>query len=104
MQGGVQAEGTLLCPAEESMRRAAGRQQRVGSAPERREAEAAERPAPAPGERLFPDSPVFKRWGDGLSGAQQAEAQRLFQTFGYNAYLSQRLRLDRPIPDTRHPR
>lgn len=79
-------------------------QESVGSTAERGEAQAGEREKHKPGEKLFPDSPIFKQWGAGLSEAQQREAQRLFQAFGYNVYLSRWLPLDRPIPDTRDPR
>ncbi|XP_058413592.1 probable polypeptide N-acetylgalactosaminyltransferase 8 [Diceros bicornis minor] len=57
-----------------------------------------------PQKALFPDSQLFKRWGEGLSEAQQKEAQDLFQKFGYNVYLSNQLPLDRAIPDTRDSR
>ncbi|KAI4586238.1 hypothetical protein MJG53_004025 [Ovis ammon polii x Ovis aries] len=50
---------------------------------------------------LFPDSELFKKWGRDLSEAQQKEAEDLFQKFGYNVYLSDRLPLDRTLPDTR---
>ncbi|XP_040089447.1 probable polypeptide N-acetylgalactosaminyltransferase 8 [Oryx dammah] len=53
---------------------------------------------------LFPDSELFKKWGRDLSEAQQKEAEDLFQKFGYNVYLSDRLPLDRTLPDTRDSR
>ncbi|XP_062970908.1 probable polypeptide N-acetylgalactosaminyltransferase 8 [Cynocephalus volans] len=54
--------------------------------------------------KLFPNSQLFKQWGEDLSEAQQKVAQDLFQKFGYNAYLSNQLPLNRTIPDTRHSR
>ncbi|XP_055250673.1 probable polypeptide N-acetylgalactosaminyltransferase 8 isoform X3 [Moschus berezovskii] len=53
---------------------------------------------------LFPDSELFRKWGRDLSEAQQKEAEDLFQKFGYNVYLSDRLPLNRTIPDTRDSR
>ncbi|CAM2097508.1 unnamed protein product [Caretta caretta] len=53
--------------------------------------------------KLFPDSRLFKRWGADLTEEQQTTAQDLFTKYGYNVYLSDRLPLDRPIPDTRYP-
>uniref|UniRef100_A0A674JEQ7 Polypeptide N-acetylgalactosaminyltransferase n=1 Tax=Terrapene triunguis TaxID=2587831 RepID=A0A674JEQ7_9SAUR len=53
--------------------------------------------------KLFPDSHLFKRWGADLTEEQQTTAQDLFTKYGYNVYLSDRLPLDRPIPDTRYP-
>uniref|UniRef100_A0A8C4VL52 Polypeptide N-acetylgalactosaminyltransferase n=1 Tax=Gopherus evgoodei TaxID=1825980 RepID=A0A8C4VL52_9SAUR len=53
--------------------------------------------------KLFPDSKLFKRWGADLTEEQQTTAQDLFTKYGYNVYLSDRLPLDRPIPDTRYP-
>uniref|UniRef100_A0A3Q3VL27 Polypeptide N-acetylgalactosaminyltransferase n=1 Tax=Mola mola TaxID=94237 RepID=A0A3Q3VL27_MOLML len=54
--------------------------------------------------KLFPNSPLFKEWGGGLSEEEQREAQTLFQSYGYNVFLSDRLPLDRALPDTREPR
>ncbi|XP_036066216.1 probable polypeptide N-acetylgalactosaminyltransferase 8 [Oryzias melastigma] len=54
--------------------------------------------------KLHPKSPLFSQWGDHLSEEDQEEAQTLFQRFGYNAFLSDRLPLSREIPDTRPPR
>uniref|UniRef100_A0A8C6WGI9 Polypeptide N-acetylgalactosaminyltransferase n=1 Tax=Neogobius melanostomus TaxID=47308 RepID=A0A8C6WGI9_9GOBI len=41
------------------------------------------------------------KWGTNLSEEEQKEAQTLFQLYGYNVYLSDRLPLDRALPDTR---
>uniref|UniRef100_A0A672ZI81 Polypeptide N-acetylgalactosaminyltransferase n=1 Tax=Sphaeramia orbicularis TaxID=375764 RepID=A0A672ZI81_9TELE len=41
------------------------------------------------------------KWGDGLSEEEQKEAEQLFQKYGYNAFVSDRLPLNREIPDTR---
>ncbi|ELV09160.1 putative polypeptide N-acetylgalactosaminyltransferase 8 [Tupaia chinensis] len=57
-----------------------------------------------PQKKLFPHSQLFKQWGDDLSEAEQQKAQDLFEKFGYNVYLSDRLPLNRTIPDTRDSR
>jgi len=51
--------------------------------------------------KMYPNSALFTKWGDGLSEAEQKEAETLFQSYGYNAFLSDRLPLNREIPDTR---
>uniref|UniRef100_A0A3B3HTF1 Polypeptide N-acetylgalactosaminyltransferase n=1 Tax=Oryzias latipes TaxID=8090 RepID=A0A3B3HTF1_ORYLA len=43
-------------------------------------------------------------WGDHLSEEEQKEAESLFKNYGYNAYLSDRLPLNREMPDTRPSR
>ncbi|XP_036376383.1 probable polypeptide N-acetylgalactosaminyltransferase 8 [Megalops cyprinoides] len=53
---------------------------------------------------LFPQSPLFKKWGENLSHGDQKEAEALFKKYGYNVFLSDRLPLDRQIMDTRDPR
>lgn len=53
---------------------------------------------------LFPDSALFKGWGKSLSEEDQREAETLFKKYGYNVFLSDRLPLDRTLPDTREPR
>uniref|UniRef100_A0A3Q4HGK1 Polypeptide N-acetylgalactosaminyltransferase 8 n=1 Tax=Neolamprologus brichardi TaxID=32507 RepID=A0A3Q4HGK1_NEOBR len=55
-------------------------------------------------EKLFPNSVLFKEWGANLSEDDQREAQSLYEKYGYNVFLSDRLPLDRPLPDTRDPR
>ncbi len=51
--------------------------------------------------KLYPNSALFSKWGDGLSEEEQKEAEELFLRYGYNAFLSDRLPLNREIPDTR---
>lgn len=54
--------------------------------------------------RLYPNSALFRKWGGELSEEEQKEAERLFQQYGYNVFLSDRLPLNREIPDTRPTR
>ncbi|XP_050567261.1 polypeptide N-acetylgalactosaminyltransferase 18 isoform X3 [Cygnus atratus] len=49
----------------------------------------------------FTDSSLFAHWGQGLSPENRRIALKQFQYYGYNAYLSDRLPLDRPLPDLR---
>ncbi|XP_016358624.1 probable polypeptide N-acetylgalactosaminyltransferase 8 [Sinocyclocheilus anshuiensis] len=51
--------------------------------------------------KLYPKSPLFSSWGAELTEEEQMEAERQFQEFGYNVFLSNRLPLNRTIPDTR---
>ncbi|XP_059181559.1 probable polypeptide N-acetylgalactosaminyltransferase 8 [Centropristis striata] len=51
--------------------------------------------------KLYPNSYLFRKWGEELSEEEQKEAEQLFQRYGYNAFLSDRLALNREIPDTR---
>ncbi|KAK2498155.1 hypothetical protein MC885_003514 [Smutsia gigantea] len=49
----------------------------------------------------FTDSSLFAHWGQELSPEGRRAALKQFQYYGYNAYLSDRLPLDRPLPDLR---
>uniref|UniRef100_A0A7N5K412 Polypeptide N-acetylgalactosaminyltransferase n=1 Tax=Ailuropoda melanoleuca TaxID=9646 RepID=A0A7N5K412_AILME len=49
----------------------------------------------------FTDSSLFAHWGQELSPEGRHMALKQFQYYGYNAYLSDRLPLDRPLPDLR---
>ncbi|PKU45348.1 polypeptide n-acetylgalactosaminyltransferase 18 isoform x1 [Limosa lapponica baueri] len=49
----------------------------------------------------FTDSSLFAHWGQELSPENRRIALKQFQYYGYNAYLSDRLPLDRPLPDLR---
>lgn len=51
--------------------------------------------------KVYPQSSLFTKWGDGLSEEEQREAQGLFELYGYNVFLSNQLPLDRKLPDTR---
>lgn len=76
-------------------------------APEEKKKDQAERAAQKAGKpkKLFPNSALFKEWGgENLSEDEQREAQALFEKYGYNVFLSDRLPLSRDLPDTRDPR
>uniref|UniRef100_A0A8C5QDC8 Polypeptide N-acetylgalactosaminyltransferase n=1 Tax=Leptobrachium leishanense TaxID=445787 RepID=A0A8C5QDC8_9ANUR len=49
----------------------------------------------------FMDSSLFAHWGQDLSPENRRAAFKQFQYYGYNAYLSDRLPLDRATPDLR---
>ncbi|XP_066524982.1 probable polypeptide N-acetylgalactosaminyltransferase 8 [Hoplias malabaricus] len=55
-------------------------------------------------ENLFPNSRLFKMWHPELSEGEQREAEELFQKYGYNVFLSDRIALDRVLPETRDHR
>lgn len=57
-----------------------------------------------PAKKLFPNSNLFKQWTVELSEDDQRKAEDLFQKYGYNAFLSDQLPLDRELPDTRDHR
>uniref|UniRef100_A0A673NMQ2 Polypeptide N-acetylgalactosaminyltransferase n=1 Tax=Sinocyclocheilus rhinocerous TaxID=307959 RepID=A0A673NMQ2_9TELE len=57
-----------------------------------------------PAKKLFPNSYFFKQWTVELSEDDQRKAEDLFQKYGYNAFLSDQLPLDRELPDTRDHR
>lgn len=54
--------------------------------------------------KLYPNSILFTNWGDDLTEEEQKEAENLFHLYGYNAFLSNRLPLDRKLPETRDKR
>ncbi|XP_077070699.1 putative polypeptide N-acetylgalactosaminyltransferase 8 [Siphateles boraxobius] len=54
--------------------------------------------------KLYPESYLFRSWGAELTEVEQMEAERQFQEFGYNVFLSNRLPVNRTIPDTRDHR
>ncbi|KAJ8261897.1 hypothetical protein GJAV_G00159700, partial [Gymnothorax javanicus] len=54
--------------------------------------------------KLFPNSALFTKWGAELSEEEQKEAEELYLRYGYNAFLSNKLPLNRQIPDTRDKR
>ncbi len=72
--------------------------------PEAKAQDQKEAPKKEKSTKLFPNSALFKEWGENLSEDDQREAQGLFENYGYNVYLSDRLPLDRALPDTRDPR
>ncbi|XP_072519678.1 probable polypeptide N-acetylgalactosaminyltransferase 8 [Salminus brasiliensis] len=51
--------------------------------------------------KLFPNSALFSKWGENLSEEEQKEAEQSFVHYGYNVFLSDRLPLNRSLPDTR---
>lgn len=54
--------------------------------------------------KLYPKSPLFRSWGAELTEEEQMEAERQFQDYGYNVFLSNKLPVNRTIPDTRDHR
>ncbi|XP_053576216.1 polypeptide N-acetylgalactosaminyltransferase 18 [Bombina bombina] len=66
--------------------------QHIQEAPQKPEENAAE---------PFTDSSLFAHWGQDLSSEDKRVALKQFQYYGYNAYLSDRLPLDRLLPDLR---
>lgn len=52
---------------------------------------------------LYPDSVLFKCWGEDLREEEQTVAQNLFLSYGYNVYLGDHLPPDQPIRVTRSP-
>ncbi|ELK02572.1 Putative polypeptide N-acetylgalactosaminyltransferase 8 [Pteropus alecto] len=82
------------------MKLAMRQQENVDNTPGRVEAKASETDNHKCREKLSPNSPLFKHWGEDLSETQQKKAQDLFWKFSYNVYLSNQLPLNRPIPDT----
>ncbi|XP_069048089.1 probable polypeptide N-acetylgalactosaminyltransferase 8 [Lepisosteus oculatus] len=53
--------------------------------------------------KLFPKSNLFEKWGDHLSEVEQKKAEWLYKRYGYNVYLSDKMPLDRKLPETRDP-
>ncbi|XP_051979400.1 probable polypeptide N-acetylgalactosaminyltransferase 8 [Xyrauchen texanus] len=54
--------------------------------------------------KLHTRSPLFSSWRAELTEEEEIEAEKMFQEYGYNSFLSNRLPLNRTIPDTRDPR
>ncbi|KAF5894621.1 polypeptide N-acetylgalactosaminyltransferase 18-like, partial [Clarias magur] len=52
-------------------------------------------------DRSFSDSSLFSHWGQDLNSESRRVALKMFQYYGYNGYLSERLPMDRVIPDYR---
>ncbi|KAK3561837.1 hypothetical protein QTP86_017051 [Hemibagrus guttatus] len=52
-------------------------------------------------DRSFADSSLFSHWGQDLNSETRRVALKMFQYYGYNGYLSERLPMDRAIPDYR---
>ncbi|KAG7327207.1 hypothetical protein KOW79_008813 [Hemibagrus wyckioides] len=52
-------------------------------------------------DRSFADSSLFSHWGQDLNSESRRVALKMFQYYGYNGYLSERLPMDRAIPDYR---
>ncbi|ROL52624.1 Polypeptide N-acetylgalactosaminyltransferase 17 [Anabarilius grahami] len=57
-----------------------------------------------PVNKLFPNSYLFKQWTVELSEDDQRKAEDLFQKYGYNAFLSDQMPLERELPVTREHR
>ncbi|KAA8590445.1 probable polypeptide N-acetylgalactosaminyltransferase 8 [Etheostoma spectabile] len=72
--------------------------------PEAKLADEKETPQEKKSNKVFPNSALFKTWGENLSEDDQREAHALFDKYGYNVFLSDRLPLDRALPDTRDTR
>ncbi|XP_029008729.1 probable polypeptide N-acetylgalactosaminyltransferase 8 isoform X2 [Betta splendens] len=85
-------------------RRAAELGQKQNKQPEADAQEEKKPPKDSKSSKVFPNSPLFKQWGENLSEDDQREAQDLFEKYGYNVFLSDRLPLNRALPDTRDSR
>ncbi|XP_054475925.1 probable polypeptide N-acetylgalactosaminyltransferase 8 [Anoplopoma fimbria] len=84
-----------------------GRQRKAAGVEEQPEAKVQDQqkaPEKTKSNKLFPDSALFKEWGGNLSEDEQREAEGLYLKYGYNVFLSDRLPLDRALPDTRDKR
>ncbi|XP_066506080.1 probable polypeptide N-acetylgalactosaminyltransferase 8 [Hoplias malabaricus] len=69
-----------------------------------KEPEPQPKPKKKKAKKLFPNSFLFSDWGEDLSEEEQRVAERVFVQYGYNVFLSDRLPLNRSLPDTRNPR
>uniref|UniRef100_A0A8C5QC34 Polypeptide N-acetylgalactosaminyltransferase n=1 Tax=Leptobrachium leishanense TaxID=445787 RepID=A0A8C5QC34_9ANUR len=81
--------GSVPPPSPETPEKSTVRLQEAPPKPEETEAEP------------FMDSSLFAHWGQDLSPENRRAAFKQFQYYGYNAYLSDRLPLDRATPDLR---
>nr|XP_057942511.1 probable polypeptide N-acetylgalactosaminyltransferase 8 [Doryrhamphus excisus] len=105
LRGFEQKQASMMALLEESR----GRMSKAAEAKKEHETNAPVQPKKKPPEiikykKLFPQSYLFRKWGLDLSEEEQRNAQHLFEQYGYNVYLSDRLPLDRVLPDTRDPR
>ncbi|KAA0720740.1 putative polypeptide N-acetylgalactosaminyltransferase 8 [Triplophysa tibetana] len=57
-----------------------------------------------PVKKVFPNSRLFQQWTVELSEEDQRKAEDLYQKYGYNAFLSDQIPLDRDLPETRDHR
>ncbi|XP_028263779.1 probable polypeptide N-acetylgalactosaminyltransferase 8 [Parambassis ranga] len=103
-QADVKIQPKDEAPKQEAPKQEAPKQEAHKQEAHKREAPKQVAPKAKESHKLYPKSALFKEWGENLSEDDQKEAQRLFEEYGYNVFLSDRLPLDRALPDTRDPR